>query len=184
MIAFVSGGARSGKSEVAERLTRQWQKAQGGKRYYLATATGSDAEMSARIERHRRERGSGWVTQEAPLVLSTALNEIDAGDAVLLDCLTLWSSRALYEAGFDEARGLTQLSELLLEARNRRIALVVVSNDLNEDLPPEDSETWRYLAFLQGLHRRLALEADSVIEVVAGRAIAWKPAAMAVKEAP
>ncbi|WP_075881097.1 bifunctional adenosylcobinamide kinase/adenosylcobinamide-phosphate guanylyltransferase [Vreelandella massiliensis] len=184
MIAFISGGARSGKSEVAERLTLEWQKKRGGKRYYLATATGSDAEMTARIERHRRERGPGWITLEASFALSTALDEVEAGGTVLLDCLTLWASRALYEAGFDEARGLTQLSELLAEARNRRIVLVVVSNDLNEDLPPRDAETWRYLDFLQGLHRRLALDADRVIEVVAGLAIEWKKAALDAKETP
>ena len=60
-------------------------------------------------------------------------------------------------------------------ARARDIALVVVSNDLNEDIPPTDAETWRYLAFLQRLHRRLAHEADRVVEVVAGLPIDWKP---------
>ncbi|NYS62271.1 bifunctional adenosylcobinamide kinase/adenosylcobinamide-phosphate guanylyltransferase [Vreelandella salicampi] len=182
MIAFVSGGARSGKSDVAERLTLEWQQEQGGKRYYLATATGSDAEMAARIQRHRHKRGPGWFTLEAPLMLGAALDGVEVGATVLLDCLTLWASRALYEGGLDEAEARAQVEALVASARARHIALVVVSNDLNEDLPPQDAEIWRYLAFLQGLHRRLALEAESVIEVVAGLAIEWKKAAIEVKD--
>jgi adenosylcobinamide kinase / adenosylcobinamide-phosphate guanylyltransferase len=174
MIAFVSGGARSGKSGVAERLVGDFQRRRGGPRVYLATARASDDEMAARIARHRRERGAGWLTREAPLALSEALEGVPDGASVLLDCLTLWASRALYEAGYDECDGLAQLTALLAEARARHIALVVVSNDLNEDLPPRDAETWRYLAFLQRLHRRLAAEAERVIEVVAGVPIEWK----------
>lgn len=174
MIAFVSGGARSGKSAVAERLTLDWQRQQGGPRVYLATAMASDSEMAVRIERHRRERSSGWITREAPLGLGNALAPVADGATVLLDCLTLWASRALYEAGFDEEQGYAELTELLCVARAKSLALVVVSNDLNEDLPPRDAETWRYLAFLQRLHRQLAMEADRVVEVVAGMAIEWK----------
>ncbi|TFH87949.1 bifunctional adenosylcobinamide kinase/adenosylcobinamide-phosphate guanylyltransferase [Billgrantia azerbaijanica] len=173
MIAFVSGGARSGKSGVAERLTRECRQARGGALYYLATATASDAEMAARISRHRRERGTAWRTREAPLALGTALDNIEPGSSVLLDCLTLWAGRALFEARYDSAAALAQLEALLAAARTRSLDLVVVSNDLNEDVPPQDAETWRYLAFLQRLHRALAGDADRVIEVVAGVAIDW-----------
>ena len=174
MIAFVSGGARSGKSEVAERLVGERQRRSGGPRVYLATARPSDAEMAARIARHRRTRGAGWLTREAPLALGQALEEVPAGACVLLDCLTLWASRALYEARYTHDQGLGQFAALLADARARPLDLVVVSNDLNEDLPPRDAETWRYIAFLQHLHRRLTAEADRVIEVVAGVAIEWK----------
>lgn len=173
MIAFVSGGARSGKSAVAERLARECRQVRGGALYYLATATASDAEMVARIARHRRDRGDAWSTREAPMALGTALDDVEPGSSVLLDCLTLWAGRALFEARYETAAGLAQLEALLAVARARPLDLVVVSNDLNEDVPPQDAETWRYLAFLQRLHRRLAGEADRVIEVVAGVAIDW-----------
>lgn len=180
MIAFVSGGARSGKSRCAEGLAREWQAARGGERVYLATARAADAEMDARIARHRRERGDGWRTLEAPLALDAALAEVGGGDTVLLDCLTLWASQWLYAGGGSEVEGEAMLARVIETARTRDIALVVVSNDLNEDLPPSDAETRRYLAFLQRLHRRLAREADRVQEAVAGlplewKAIDWKP---------
>lgn len=113
------------------------------------------------------------MTREAPLALGTALDDFEPGSSVLLDCLTLWAERALFEARYDSAVGLAQLETLLAEARARPLDLVVVSNDLNEDVSPQDAETWRYLAFLQRLHRVLAREADRVIKVVAGVAIDW-----------
>ncbi|WP_163559589.1 bifunctional adenosylcobinamide kinase/adenosylcobinamide-phosphate guanylyltransferase [Halomonas sp. NO4] len=174
MIAFVSGGARSGKSEVAERLARECRQAGGGTLYYLATATASDAEMAARIARHRRDRGAEWHTREAPLALGSALDGIDPGSSVLLDCLTLWASRARFEAGFDSATGTAQFEALLVATRARSLDLVVVSNDLNEAVLPGDLATRGYVAFLQCLHRQLAREADRVVEVVAGIAIDWK----------
>lgn len=175
MIAFVSGGARSGKSRCAEALAGALHAERGGRRWYLATARASDAEMAARIARHRRERGAGWHTLEVPLALDAALAEVGDGDSVLLDCLTLWASQWRYGGGGSDAEGEAMLIRVIEMARGKDIALVVVSNDLNEDLPPEDAETRRYIAFLQRLHRRLAREADRVIEVVAGLPIDWKP---------
>jgi adenosylcobinamide kinase/adenosylcobinamide-phosphate guanylyltransferase len=192
MIVFVSGGARSGKSGVAERLAIQLSRTghgQGGALYYLATARAGDAEMVQRIQRHRRQRGDGWITVEAPLALASTLAGIPHGSSVLLDCLTLWASQWLFQPATGslawcediqpgsqlEARGLAELDAALDCARRRRLSLVVVSNDLNEDLLPQQPLVWRYLAFLQRLHCRLASEAERVVEVVAGVAIDWKP---------
>lgn len=174
MIAFVSGGARSGKSRFAEQLARDWHRKHGGPLYYLATARAGDDEMAGRIARHRRERGEGWITLEEPLLLDEAVAGVEPGSTLLLDCLTLWASQWLYDSGFGEAEGERRLAALLGKARHQAISLVVVSNDLNEDLPPRDPETWRYLAFLQGRHRQLAAEADRVVEVVAGVPLDWK----------
>ena len=173
MIAFVSGGARSGKSAVAEALAQAWRSPGPGGLVYLATARVGDDEMAARVARHRRQRGSGWLTLEAPVELATALDRVPSGASVLLDCLTLWASQVMFEAGLTEEEGRARLQQLIDSARRRAITLVVVSNDLNEDLPPQDALVWRYLAFLQRLHRDLAGQAERVIEVVAGCAIDW-----------
>ncbi|MGB8714455.1 MAG: bifunctional adenosylcobinamide kinase/adenosylcobinamide-phosphate guanylyltransferase [Onishia taeanensis] len=175
MIAFVSGGARSGKSAVGEELARAWRPPESGGLVYLATALVSDDEMATRVARHRRERGEGWMTLEAPLEIADALDRVPVGASVLLDCLTLWASQVMFEAGLEEAAGRRMLRQLIDTARRREITLVVVSNDLNEDLPPRDEMVWRYLAFLQRLHRDLAHQADQVIEVVAGESVEWKP---------
>ncbi|UYG01233.1 bifunctional adenosylcobinamide kinase/adenosylcobinamide-phosphate guanylyltransferase [Halomonas sp. GD1P12] len=175
MIVFVSGGARSGKSQLAEALTL----AAGGERcYYVATARQDDGEMSERAARHQARRDARWVTLEAPLYPDEAVASVPDGQAVLLDCLTLWASQLLFGPAFEpfeaEREGLRCLKKLLGDARTRGLHLVIVSNDLNEAPLPSDPGVWRFVTFLQRLHRLLAQQADSVIEVIAGCAIEWK----------
>lgn len=183
MIVFVSGGVRSGKSRVAEQaaLALHADKPRG-QLWYLATARAEEGEMATRVARHQARRDSRWHTLEAPQDLLAASRQLGAGDTVLLDCLTLWSSQRLFADGLErDARraaardAFNQLAALLAEARRRDIALVVVSNDLNEELPPRDALVRWYLGELQRLHLLLARCADRVLEVVAGQTIEWKP---------
>ena len=200
MIAFISGGARSGKSTCAEMLARRWHNERGGKRYYLATASRGaengdrvedkdkdkerDHEMRARIARHRQGRGEGWITLEEPVELLAALDDVEPGGTLLLDCLTLWASQWLYSRSpstsplssrsLDESQGFAMIEQLLTQARQQDIALVIVSNDLNEGMPPDADEVWRYLAFLQRVHCLVAREADEVVQVIAGLPQLWK----------
>lgn len=109
-----------------------------------------------------------------PVALDRALEDVTADSTVLLDCLTLWTSQVLYASELDEAAALGVLTGALATARARRLALVIVSNDLNEGMPPENDEVWRYLAFLQRVHCLVAHEADEVVQVVAGLPQVWK----------
>lgn len=177
MILFVSGGARSGKSDIAEQ--RAVSAAGSSPCYYLATADVYDDEMVERVARHRQSRQEQWQnvqwkTIEAPLRIDQAIAKVPDGGAVLLDCLTLWASQVLYASELSEEEGLALLASTLSDARARSVHLVIVSNDINEALPPTDAETWRYLVFLQRAHCWVAKEADSVLEVVAGCAMQWK----------
>ena len=79
-------------------------------------------------------------------------------------------------APVSETEAFALLVRALHDARRRGVTLVVVSNDLNEALLPASAEVWRYVEFLQGLHRWLAAQADRVVEVVAGQSIEWKAA--------
>jgi len=92
MRLLVTGGARSGKSSYAQRRAESLP----GPHRYLATAIAdpADAEMSARIARHRGERaGRGWQTVETGADLAGAL---PSAGVALVDCVTLWlSGRAI-----------------------------------------------------------------------------------------
>lgn len=55
----------------------------------MATGTAGDPEMAELIARHRAERPAGWVTQEAPLKLTAALESAPPEACVIVDCLSL-----------------------------------------------------------------------------------------------
>lgn len=85
-IILVTGGARSGKSALAERIAGQFAMP----RIYIATAFAGDKEMSQRIARHQKMRGPDWLTVEESDDLAGALARTDGQGVRLVDCLTLW----------------------------------------------------------------------------------------------
>ena len=96
MIELILGGARSGKSRLAEQRARDWQ-AQGRHVVYVATAHAGDAEMAARIVQHRAGRPSEWRTVEVTLTLANTLQREAAADrGIVVDCLTLWLSNLFF----------------------------------------------------------------------------------------
>src|SRR5436309_3566840 len=91
-LTFITGGARSGKSRHAETLAA----AQPNPVVYLATMEPGDAELEARIARHRARRPDTWTTLEAPLDVVAALETAPPEALVLLDCVSLWVSNLLF----------------------------------------------------------------------------------------
>src|SRR5665811_635911 len=95
---LVTGGARSGKSTLAERLAADF----GGRVLYVATAEAGDAEMRLRIERHQIRRPPEWGTLTAPRDAVERLREVEEDwDTILLDCLTLYTTNLLLEKKAD-----------------------------------------------------------------------------------
>src|SRR5579862_3844074 len=91
-IVFYLGGARSGKSRLAQERCSKFDSV-----VYIATGQAFDAEMSQRIRLHQQTRPRHWVTIEEPLDLAGAcLGAIERQPkAILLDCLTLWLSNKM-----------------------------------------------------------------------------------------
>ncbi|MGH6840690.1 MAG: bifunctional adenosylcobinamide kinase/adenosylcobinamide-phosphate guanylyltransferase, partial [Methylocella sp.] len=89
---LVLGGARSGKSRVAQKLAE----GSGLRPVLIATAEARDAEMAGRIARHAASRGARWTVVEEPLALvKTLRREARAERIVVADCATLWLSNLL-----------------------------------------------------------------------------------------
>lgn len=158
--ALVLGGAASGKSAFAEGLVAGW----GGPRVYVATAQAGDAEMEAKIARHRGARGPGWRTVEAPREVASALRAATPGEAVLVDCATLWLSNRML-AGADLAR---EEAELLAAFEACAAPVAVVSNEVGLGLVPDTALGRRFREAQGGLNQRLAARADLVVFVAAG----------------
>ena len=167
--ALVLGGARSGKSRYAQALAE----ASAPERLYLATASAGDAEMAARIARHRAERGTGWRTLEEPLELAAALRaEAQEGRVILVDCVTLWLSNVLL-ADLDPAEKIADLIETIAALGG---PAVFVSNEVGAGVVPA-SELGRAFRDWQGrANQELARGCDAVTLVAAGLALLLKPA--------
>lgn len=168
-VVLVLGGARSGKSTLAESLARQ----SGLRRLYVATAEAHDAEMAARIAHHRAARGEGWTTVEAPTALVETLTaEAGPGRIVLVDCLTLWLSNVML-AGHDAAVETDRLVAALAAAAG---PVVLVSNEVGLALVPE-TPLGRAFRDAQGrLNQAVAAVATDVVLVAAGQLLRLKPA--------
>ena len=158
-LSLVIGGARSGKSSVAERLVRY----HGGARTYIATAEIRDTEMRARIDRHIADRGADWTTIEAPLDLCGALSRIPAG-VVLIDCATLWLSNHLLADADLEAQSGALLAALAACAA----PVVVVSNEVGWSIVPDNALARRFRDAQGRLNQQLAAQAGLVVAVMAG----------------
>lgn len=166
---LVLGGARSGKSAYAQSLAE----AAAPERLYLATAEAGDAEMAARIMRHRAERGPGWTTLEEPLDLAEALGvEARAGRVVLVDCLTLWLSNLML-AGREVEAEIARLAQAISGLEGPAL---IVSNEVGLGLVPETRLGRDFRDFQGWVNRDVARVCDAVILVAAGLPTLLKPA--------
>ena len=167
-IVLLLGGARSGKSRLAERMARE---SGGDSVTYLATAEVRDEEMADRVAQHRQDRPSVWQTIEEPLHIAAALEKADH-ETVLLDCLTLLATNHLLGSGEDSAH--EELSRLITAARNRQGTLIVVSNEVGNGIVPANAISRQFRDLQGNLNRRLAEAADTVLLVVAGLPLTLK----------
>lgn len=159
-LSLVVGGARSGKSGLAERLVT----AANRSRRYIATAEAWDDEMRDRIARHRADRGADWITVEAPLDLCRALTDATAEEVVLVDCATLWLTNHLLADHDLEAETARLLSALAACPA----PVTVVSNEVGWGIVPENALARRFRDAQGRLNQRIAAQAELVIGVMAG----------------
>jgi len=152
--------SRSGKSAHAEKLATAlpppWT--------YIATAEAYDGEMAERIALHRARRGEGWRTVDAPLDLAGVLRALPDGQAVLVDCLTLWlSNHMLADHDLD---ALSDELETVFAAP--RGPWFVVSNEVGMGIVPDNALGRRFRDAQGRLNQRIAARADRVLFMVAG----------------
>lgn len=171
MKQLILGGARSGKSRLAEQLALQSDKTVT----YIATADSrlNDSEMRARIDHHRRQRPATWATVEEPVNLSAQLLQRDEeGACLLVDCLTLWLSNCLYERGQDV---WSQQRDALLQVLPQlRADVLLIGNELGCGVIPLGQETRQFVDENGFLHQRLATLCDRVILTAAGLPLVLK----------
>ncbi len=167
---LITGGARSGKSRIAETMAREMD----DRPFYIATGQALDAEMETRIEDHQSRRGPEWTTLEAPLDLVAALSETDGMGARLIDCLTLWLSNMMHH-GMDWQAEAAALADALPRQKSPAI---LVTNEVGLGVVPTNALA-RQLRDAQGhLNQTIAAAAEEVYLAVAGYPMKVKPNAV------
>ena len=168
MITLVLGGARSGKSAVAEALTV----AHGPPVTYVATMdTAGDPELEARVEAHRRRRDPAWATVDAGDDLAELLASVRG--TVLVDSLGPWVATRLGGPGGGDAGA--DAETLCAALRSRAGDTVLVSDEVGLAVHPSSAEGRLFRDALGAVNHAVSAAADRAYLVVAGRPLALPP---------
>lgn len=186
-LIMVTGGARSGKSEFAERFVLHFSP----KCDYIATAEILDEEMAERVRLHQERRMNGrWVNYEAPYEAEkTFANLGNETQAVLFDCLTVYMCNMLY--GKDVPEGswpercdavLKRIDRLIEAAANCGKLVVFVTNEVGDGIVPDNLMAREYRDLAGWVNQRVAAACDKVFMCVAGQAVDVKKLAFKFDE--
>ncbi|HBU87640.1 bifunctional adenosylcobinamide kinase/adenosylcobinamide-phosphate guanylyltransferase [Acinetobacter oleivorans] len=163
MLQLILGGARSGKSRLAEQTAINTQLAVT----YVATAQALDPEMQSRIEHHQNQRPAQWSLVEEPLYLANALQKIDGPNQIILvDCLTLWLTNLLLLD--DQSVQQLECEQLLKVLPTLESEVILVSNETGLGVVPLGEISRRFVDEAGRLHQALGQIADKVVFCVAG----------------
>lgn len=163
MLQLILGGARSGKSQLAEQTAIATQLAVT----YVATAQALDPEMQNRIAHHQNQRPAHWSLIEEPLFLAKTLQKIDRPNQIILvDCLTLWLTNLLLldDQNVQEFE-CEQLIDVLPKLQSE---IILVSNETGLGVVPLGEISRRFVDEAGRLHQVLGQIADKVVFCVAG----------------
>ena len=163
---LITGGARSGKSRLAEGWATR-----DGTAIYIATCRAGDSEMKDRIAEHRARRGPEWVTLEEPLDLVGVLDSTDGQGTRLVDCLTLWLAN-LMEDGNDWQSSVEDLVQTL---HRQASPVILVTDEVGSGIVPENPLARDFRDALGLVNQVIADAADEVYLAVAGHPLKVKP---------
>lgn len=174
-LTLITGGARSGKSMLAEQLGRESQLPV----VYLATMEEmhNDPETIMRIGLHRSRRPETWTTIEAPFNLSAAILDLPAGEQTcIIDCLSLLVSNILLRTNgkgtrLPEARSavLAEIGKVLCSIEKRQeISFLAVTNEVGSGIVPENALARSYRDLLGETNQTVAAAAHAVFLMCSG----------------
>ncbi|MBC1592564.1 bifunctional adenosylcobinamide kinase/adenosylcobinamide-phosphate guanylyltransferase [Listeria seeligeri] len=180
---LVTGGARSGKSNFAEK-----EASKASSVLYVATgiAFPDDIEFQARIKKHQRSRPANWDTVEAFQGIPVYLGKhADRYEVVLLDCVTMLVTNLFFDllkeqeltnqlADEIETKIQSVIQEILYAGEKSTAKLIFVTNEIGLGVVPENKMTRIFRDIIGRVNQQIALQTDEVYFVVSGIPKRWK----------
>ena len=167
MSILITGGARSGKSRIAEAMAL----GHSGSAVYIATCRAYDDEMAERIASHQARRGAEWQSVTEHIDLAQALDDSDGERPRLIDCLTLWLSNLM-----EDGRDWRAETDRLVAALARQSAPVyLVTNEVGLGIVPENALARAFRDAAGEVNQAIAEASDEVYLAVSGYPMKVKP---------
>ena len=173
---LITGGARSGKSRLAEQFAAK----QGDNVLYIATSIVTDDEMAQRIAIHQQTRPAAWQTHEGFSLIGNVIRERGAQhDAIMLECITTMITNLMFENTGDipaeemdfvalENKINLQIEQLIEGCQQCPCPVYIVTNEVGFGIVPENLLARRFRDIAGRVNQRLAAFADEVYLVVSG----------------
>ncbi|BAZ15641.1 adenosylcobinamide kinase/adenosylcobinamide-phosphate guanylyltransferase [Calothrix sp. NIES-4071] len=164
-VTLITGPARSGKSEWAEKLALKSKNV-----VYIATSNrdANDPEWLSRIQQHLHRRPQNWLTLEVPIELSHALSNVNAQTCILVDSLGTWVANLLEQ---EDIEWDNTVQEFLNTVELVAADIVFVAEETGWGVVPAYLIGRKFRDRLGSLVRRLSKISDTVYLVTGGYAL-------------
>ena len=168
---LITGGARSGKSRLAQEMAIRTNEPV----LFVATAEAGDEEMKRRIEAHRKSRPANWTTLEVTTHIGHKITRnIGQAQTVIIDCITLLVNNVFQQheettdAAIIEKAVEAEIKELIICVEQSNARFIIVTNEVGLGIVPADRVSRLYRDLLGKANQMLAEHADEVILMAAG----------------
>jgi len=166
-IILITGGQRSGKSQMAEKLALELSP----NPVYVATAHIWDEEFRERVKRHQERRGPQWTNIEEERELS--LYDL-TGRVAVIDCITLWCTNFFFDSNKSDQeqpsvdKALQALKAEFDRFTNQDATFIFVTNEIGLGGVSTDAIQRRFTDLQGWMNQYVAEKADEVILMVSG----------------
>jgi adenosylcobinamide kinase/adenosylcobinamide-phosphate guanylyltransferase len=168
---LITGGARSGKSTLAQEMGKKAK----GDVLFVATAEAGDPEMKRRIRAHKKSRPAGWKTLEVQTHIGNEIIKArGAARTVIIDDITLLVMNVFTACGEKSGADVlekavtAEIQELIDGIKKIKADFIIVTNEVGLGIIPADIVSRQYRDLLGKANRMLAARADEVYFMVAG----------------